>query len=146
MQRTVAAIVLTLFVAAVAFFAGGKLGYRFGISDATGFVAPSEAAYTTAVLEQINVGETAMAKRLLETELDSYLVARWAYEGRDGFVATAFRSGDNDSRQVLMNAAATYRRNHPHPISSATASAAVMDVTTKYAQPNKASPNNSIDR
>lgn len=129
-------ILATISVSALAIAAlcvGLAVGYYAGFSDYLGRDAPSAAMYTVGVLKRLRGGDTAGATSMLETQLDTFFMERWAYDKSSHSLTSIF--WPPGPQQGLLERAAQYRLEHPSEHPAADVRTDISQVVTKYSKP-----------
>jgi len=103
-------VLIALALVVVVFYAGGLFGYMQGYGD--GSNAPVNAVSKVSVLKCIRKGDTPMAIRLLETELDGNIVYHWAQKDLDKSYFDVFGFKKHD--KLFMGRISAYRRATPY--------------------------------
>jgi hypothetical protein len=130
MKRPVIVIAGAVVGLVLASLFGSIYGYMVGLGDAIGRAAPGNAAYSVSILKTLRSGDTAQALSMLETQLDSHLMERWAYDESSHTLSSLLSSEATDAK--LMGFASRYRAQYPAQSDDAEVRAAIAEVVTKY--------------
>jgi hypothetical protein len=130
MKRAAIIVAASIAGLALAGVIGSICGYVTGFGDAAGQAAPGNAAYSASILKTLRSGNDAQALSMLESQLDTNLMERWAYDQSSHLLSSLLSSEANDAK--LMGFAAKYRAQHPTESDDAEVRAAIAEVVTKY--------------
>jgi hypothetical protein len=130
MKRPAIVIAAVIIGLGLAGLIGLICGYMIGFGDAAGQAAPGSAAYSASMLKTLRSGDSAQALSMLESQLDSRLMERWAYDQSSHMLSSLLSSEEIDAK--LMGFAAEYRAQHPTESDDAGVEAAIAEVVTKY--------------
>jgi hypothetical protein len=133
MKRIAIAGVISVVILAATAYISARIGYDEGLVDAAGLMTSPEASYTVIILEQIQAGNTGSAVTLLETDLDSRLVDRWAYDRRGRRFLSILRRPEITAIPALIGVGARHRANYPSTNTNEKTRRAIAEVVEKYA-------------
>jgi hypothetical protein len=132
MKRVAVAVVISVAILTATAYLSARIGYDEGLVDAQGLVTSPEASYTVAILDRIQAGDTASAVMLLETDLDSRLVDRWAYDRRGRRFLSILRSPEIAAIPALIGIGAQHRAKYPSTNANDKTRSAIAEVVKKY--------------
>jgi hypothetical protein len=132
-KKIIFATVSVSVLAIAALCVGLAVGYYAGFSDYLGRDATSSAVYTVAVLKRLRGGDAAGATSMLETQLDTYFMERWAYDRSSHSLTSIF--WPPGPQRGLLERAAQYRLEHPSEHPAPDVRTDIFQVVNRYSKP-----------
>jgi hypothetical protein len=133
MKPIAVVVVASVLVLATTSYFSARIGYKAGLADAPGLIKSPDAAYMVAVLDRIEAGDTALAEKMLETQLDTSLIDRWAYDRRGQRFSSILRPAEITAIPELIGIGAQHRALKPSASTSDKTKSAIAEVVAKYA-------------